>query len=266
MTVAATTGDFVWYELMTPDPDAAAAFYGAVIGWRFERLPVAATGGQDYRLLARDDGGHTGGVLGLTPAMRDGGARPGWLPYFHVADVDAALAAIAAQGGSALMPATDLPAGRIAMAVDPQGVPIYVIDPNPPADDGEFVSDVFSPDAGQRVGWNELASPALEATKAFYAAQFGFEFNETMPMGEAGEYCFIDRGGRRLGGVLQRQDDGEPPAWRLYFRVPSIAAARATIEGANGAVVVAPMEVPGGEWILVARDPQGASFGLLGGR
>jgi predicted enzyme related to lactoylglutathione lyase len=26
-------GSFVWYELMTPDPDAIAPFYGDVIGW-----------------------------------------------------------------------------------------------------------------------------------------------------------------------------------------------------------------------------------------
>ena len=26
-------GGFIWYELLTPDPDAAAEFYGAVVGW-----------------------------------------------------------------------------------------------------------------------------------------------------------------------------------------------------------------------------------------
>ena len=36
-------GDFVWYELMTPDPDAAQKFYGGLIGWKFEEgaNPVA---------------------------------------------------------------------------------------------------------------------------------------------------------------------------------------------------------------------------------
>ena len=27
------TGGFAWHELMVPDPEAAAAFYGAVLGW-----------------------------------------------------------------------------------------------------------------------------------------------------------------------------------------------------------------------------------------
>ncbi len=26
-------GDFIWYELMTTDPDGAKAFYDAVVGW-----------------------------------------------------------------------------------------------------------------------------------------------------------------------------------------------------------------------------------------
>ncbi|WP_408021716.1 VOC family protein [Siccirubricoccus phaeus] len=27
-------GDFIWYELLTSDPQAAEAFYGAVLGWQ----------------------------------------------------------------------------------------------------------------------------------------------------------------------------------------------------------------------------------------
>ena len=27
-------GDFIWYELLTSDADAAARFYGAVVGWQ----------------------------------------------------------------------------------------------------------------------------------------------------------------------------------------------------------------------------------------
>ena len=33
-------GDFIWYELMTPDADGAKAFYDAVVGWDIgEPLP-----------------------------------------------------------------------------------------------------------------------------------------------------------------------------------------------------------------------------------
>ena len=64
-----STGSFIWYELMTPDPDAAAKFYGAVIGWKFSP-PPATPGGKDYRAILRSDGGSAGGVLKLTDDMQ----------------------------------------------------------------------------------------------------------------------------------------------------------------------------------------------------
>ncbi len=259
-------GDFIWYELMTTDPDAAAKFYGRVVGWRIAAAPGPDISGPDYRMIVRDDGGHAGGVLGLTPAMCEEGAHPMWMPYLQVPDVDTTLQTLQSEGGRVLMPATDLPVGRIAMVADPQDIPIYVMDPIPPAGAPDAGSDVFSGDALQRVGWNELASPDLEASRAFYARQFGFEFNESMSMGDGGDYCFIDRNGRRLGAMLQRQDDGRPAAWQFYFRVASIEAATAAVRAGNGSVVLEPMEVPGGDWIIVAADPQGAVFGLVGAR
>jgi predicted enzyme related to lactoylglutathione lyase len=35
--MANAAGSFIWYELMTPDPDAIAPFYSAVIGWTIGR-------------------------------------------------------------------------------------------------------------------------------------------------------------------------------------------------------------------------------------
>ena len=31
--MSGSTGGFIWYELMTPDPAAAKRFYDAVVGW-----------------------------------------------------------------------------------------------------------------------------------------------------------------------------------------------------------------------------------------
>src|SRR3546814_12664454 len=83
-------------------------------------------------MIGRGDGGNAGGVLALNADMLAGGARPAWMGYLEVADVDAAVAAIEADGGAVHMPATDLPVGRIAMVSDPQGAVFYVMDPNPP--------------------------------------------------------------------------------------------------------------------------------------
>jgi hypothetical protein len=257
-------GGFIWYELMTPDPDAAAKFYGAVVGWKIADRPDPLAGGQDYRMIGRADGGSAGGVLKLTQEMLQHGAHPTWLGYLHVTDVDAAVAAIEADGGRMLMPRMDLPVGRIAMIADPMGTPFYVMDPIPPAGQPDATSDVFDPAAVQHVRWNELASPDLVRAKAFYARHFGFEFNEVMPMGAMGDYCFIDHGGQRLGAIMQRGEHGPDATWQFYFGVASVAAARAAIEAGGGKVSNGPHEVPGGDWIVVATDPQGARFGVVG--
>lgn len=256
-------GSFIWYELMTTDPDAAAAFYGPVVGWRIAGHADPGAGGVDYRHIIRSDGGSNGGVLGLTKKMQDGGARPCWLGYLSVADVDEAVKAIVADGGKSLLPAFDLDVGRIAMVTDPQGVPLYVMKPIPPAGVEDATSDVYDRQAEQHVSWNELYTPDLEGAKAFYAKYFNFEFNEAMPMGEMGDYCFIDHGGETIGAMLQKPPHVPMPGWNFYIRLPAIDAAVEAVNAGGGQVLDGPMEVPGGEWIINGMDPQGAPFSLV---
>lgn len=256
---------FIWYELMTDDARRATAFYGKVMGWTFDGDPTKS-GPDGYRHIRRSDGGSAGGVLPLAADMKAGGARPAWVPYLYVADLDAALSAITRDGGRVLMPATKIEVGRFALVTDPQGVPFYVMTPVPPPGKPDAVSDVCSRTAPQRVSWNELASPDLAGAKAFYSKHFGFEFKESMPMGPAGDYCFLDQGGERIGAIMQRQDASRPALWRLYFRVPSIDAARQAIESAGGKGIEGPHQVPGGDWIVVADDPDGVRFGVVGAR
>ena len=260
--MSSPAGSFIWYELMTPDPDAAATFYGAVVGWTVSGAADPAAGGIDYRMLGRDDGGFAGGMLRLNDDMVAHGARPMWVPYLYAPEVDASLAAIEGEGGKVAMPATDLPVGRVAMVIDPQGVPVYLMNPRPPAGQPDATSDVFHEQALQRVGWNELASPDQAASMAFYARHFGFAFNERMPMGPMGDYCFIDHGERRVGAIMQQQDRSAP-VWLLYFAVPSILAAQRAVEAGGGQILRGPHEVPGPMWVVIGRDPQGAAFGLV---
>jgi uncharacterized protein len=260
-------GSFIWYELMTSDADAAAKFYGSVIGWSIGARADVSPSGTDYRMIGRNDGGFEGGVLALTADMVSHGARPTWLGYLYVGDVDASVRGIIADGGKLLMPAFDLPVGRIAMMADPMGSPFYVMKPIPPADKPNARSDVFDPAAKQRVNWNELASADLSRAKAFYAKHFGFEFKETMNMGAMGDYCFITHGGLpRIGAIMQAPKDAPFHAWLFYFGVNSIAAAKEAIEVSGGKILNGPHEVPGGQWIIIATDPQGAAFGVVGPR
>ena len=254
-------GSHVWYELMTPDSDGAAKFYGAVVpGWTIGD-PIG--GEQDYRMICRSDGGFGGGVLRLTDEMRSHGARPIWMGYIGVDNVDATVAAIEGKGGKALMPAFDIPQGRIAMVADPQGNPFYVMKPVPPADQPEGESDLFSPTEEQRVSWNELTTPDPSAARQFYGDLFGWTSDEFMPMGELGEYRFFAFGGRMIGAVCGVQPGGSQ-GWRYYIRVPSIARSVEAVNANGGTVAMGPHEVPGGDHIIIGKDPQGAEFALVG--
>lgn len=257
-------GSFIWYELMTTDANAAAKFYGDVVGWKIPATPVAGQPpGRDYRMIGRSDGGSAGGVLQLTDDMLQGGAHPLWLGYLFVRNVDDAVKAIEADGGKLLMPRISMPVGEIAMVTDPMGTPLYVMTPIPPPGKPDARSDVFDGSAPQHVQWNELASRDLAQAKSFYAKHFDFHFNEVMPMGPMGDYCFIDHDGQRIGAIMQNSGSS-PATWLFYFGVESITQATRALTEGGGTVLMGPHEVPGGSWITVATDPQGAHFGIVG--
>jgi predicted enzyme related to lactoylglutathione lyase len=248
-------GDFIWYELITPDPDGAKAFYDAVAGWDIEPQP---SGEMDYRMI-RVDGGNAGGVMRLTEDMAAHGARPTWLGYVGVDDVDAAAASVEKDGGAILMAAFDIPGvGRIAMVADPQGAPFYLM-----RGASEETSDVFSPDRVGRCAWHELATRNPKSALDFYTSRFGWAAGDTMPMGDMGDYQFIVQNGVSIGAIMAAAP-GNPVLWRFYFRVADIGDAARGVEARGGKIVHGPLEVPGGDCIVIGIDPQGAEFALVG--
>ncbi|WP_332811713.1 VOC family protein [Sphingomonas sp.] len=252
-------GRFIWYELLTTDPDAAAAFYRAVVGWSAQGCGQP---GFDYRYFLASDGGAVAGHAALPAVAAEAGMRPAWLGYIGVDDVDSAVDAIAAAGGSVQMAAMDVEhVGRIAMVTDPLGAPFYVM-----RGAGGQASAAFDQALPGHCHWNELATLDQQAALDFYGAQFGWTKGDSMPMGEMGDYQFIEHDGRTIGAIMTRPPAGPPPSWTFYFGVPDIDAAAAAINDNGGAIMHGPAEIPGGGFIIVASDPQGAGFGLVGPR
>lgn len=262
---SADQGGFIWYELMTSDAGGAGSFYSAVIkGWSFgDRVPTEV----EYRMIQRSDGGNAGGVLTLNDEMKAGGARPVWLGYLHVKDVDATVSAIKSEGGQAMMEPWDQPGvGRLAMVTDPQGAPFYLMDPIPPEHDPKAVSDVFSVDQPQHVRWNELSTSDPQGAVDFYTRHFGWTQQGEMDMGEFGKYRFVQKNGVGIGAIMPRMPDMPVSLWSFYIGVEDIDSAAKAITDNGGSILNGPMEIPGGEFALNGMDPQGASFGLVGPR
>ncbi|WP_406457151.1 VOC family protein [Streptomyces sp. NBC_00876] len=106
-------GALGWAELVTRESEPALAFYPAVFGWTVtasDTYPQWGIEGADF-----------GGLLTMDDKFPPD-VPPHWLPYFAVADVDAAAATALGAGGELLMPPTTIPQGpRIAVVRDPQG-------------------------------------------------------------------------------------------------------------------------------------------------
>ncbi len=252
-------GDFIWYELLTTDADAAQAFYAKVLPWTFNDSGQAD---MDYRIIRAPEH-DVAGLMAITPEMAEHGARPVWLSYLAVDDVDQSIAAIEQKGGAVQMPAMDVPmVGRIAMVADPQGAPLYIMKPS-----GSGKSMAFAYDR-PRVGhaaWNELHTADQLGAWAFYGDLFGWSHDGDMDMGPMGQYQFIRRGGM-IGAMMKADPAMGPPHWNTYLRVADIDAAKTAVEAAGGQVVQGPDEIPGGDFSMNCIDPQGAAFGLVGGR
>ena len=106
----------------------------------------------------------------------------------------------------------------------------------------------------------------MTAAMKFYQEVFGWQPDQAMDMGEMGKYQMFRRpqGHGTIGGIMNKPPNmaNVPPNWQIYFRVPDVDAAAERIKANGGKILNGPMEVPDGDRIVNAMDPQGAAFGL----
>jgi predicted enzyme related to lactoylglutathione lyase len=106
------TGTISHIEFPADDIERAKRFYGAVAGWEFGEMP-GMEGYWNFRT-----GPEAGGGLGKRGEMVGTVVRV----YIDVDDLDAALAAATANGGTVVTPPTPIPGmGRFAAVNDPEG-------------------------------------------------------------------------------------------------------------------------------------------------
>jgi predicted enzyme related to lactoylglutathione lyase len=249
-------GRFVWFDLLAPDEEAAKAFYPAVAGWGTQ---VWEAPGMSYTMWTVGEK-PVGGIMKMPAEAVAGGGRPHWLAYVAVPEVDATVARAQELGATVLRPPTDIPTvGRFAVIRDPQGAEIAPFTPLP--------SDMKPPEGMPPVGefsWHELATTDHEAAFAFYSELFGWEKTSSFDMGpEMGVYQLYGRGGAPLGGMYTKGPNPPgPPAWLHYARVADVNAAAEAVPGHGGQILHGPVEVPGGDWIVMVADNQGTPFAV----
>ena len=247
-------GNYIWHELLTTDPEAAKAFYTKVVGWG---TTLWENGDNSYLMWTVGEQ-PVGGVMKLPDEALAEGARPHWLPYVQVGDVDATVERATGLGARTYVSPSDIPTvGRFAVLADPQGATFAVFRPaeDMPAQDGP-------PKHGQFT-WHELGTTDYAAAIGFYSELFGWVKGETMDMGEGAIYQMYGRGAAPLGGMFNKPPEMPgPPMWMVYAHVPDVDTLADTIKAEGGQILVGPMDVPGGDRIIQLMDPQGAAIAI----
>ncbi len=241
--------EFHWYELRTSDPAAAAAFYAKVVGWS---VTNAGSPEYPYRIMNTDKGGVAG--IGVIPPVPT--AKPGWIGYVAIDDVDAYAVKLAKAGGTVHTQPTDIPGIlRFADVADSQGADFVIY---------HGFADGAPPTGGANepgyMGWRELIATEAGAAFDFYSGLFGWTKGEAFDMGPMGPYQLFAAGGANIGGMMTQPDKGDRSHWNYYFRVDSTNAAIERLQAAGGTLVNGPQQVPSGEFVAQAKDPQGLTF------
>lgn len=234
-----------WVDNLVPDVPRALDFYGQLLGWEFD-----GPGPGDY-YEARVRGRAVAGVGAQPP-----GVPAAWNTYVSVADIDEAVKV--ASGHVAVPPLDVLPAGRVAVLLDPGGAAIGLWE------------------AAGRTGCrlvNEAGAYAMsslhttdpETAARFYHERFGWEVEEFAP----GVSLFRLPG--YVGGepaqpvpcdvVAVMAAEEERSFWSVDFWVDDADSLAASASELGGRVVVEPFDsIPTRQAVLA--DPFGAVFSI----
>ena len=247
-------GQFVWYELTTPDVDAARKFYPPITGWGTQQFD------KDYTMWTTS-GGPFAGIFKLGPEQRQQGIPPNWMPYIEAGNVDDTARKVTSLGGTVVVPPADIPGtGRFAVVRDPQGATfgLYKSINASRAWDG-------TPTLG-RFSWHELMTTDYQKAFDFYRQLFGWEKTGEMDMGDGNPYLMYGVKGTMYGGIFTRPPEmaSMSPFWLVYVNVKDVKKAVDIATKAGAFVKQPPMEVPGG-MIAIMGDPQGAAFAVHAG-
>jgi uncharacterized protein len=256
MPIEIPRGRFLWYELMTTDPDAAKSFYTRLIGWGTQPFE----GGPTPYTMWTNQGQPMGGLIKLPEEDRKAGGRPRWLGYISTPNVDDTVAQAREVGGRVVMPAMDIPkVGRFALLTDPQGAEFYAFTPAPASGPPPYQG----PPRFGDFSWHELVTTDHQAAFRFYQAVFAWEKLDEHDMGPMGTYLIYGRGGVQLGGMFKKPAEMPGPStFVFYVRGGDVGRGAERAKELGGSVLNGPMEVPGGDHIVQLMDPQGAAFAL----
>ena len=107
--------------------------------------------------------------------------------------------------------------------------------------------------------WADLATTNAAAAKHFYGEMFGWTAVDR-PMPE-GVYTLFQADGNDAAAIYAAPP-GVPVHWGVYFSVASADESAALVEPGGGKLLAGPFDAHDAGRMVVAEDPQGATFNL----
>jgi hypothetical protein len=242
------TGKFVWFEHVSDNIPKARKFYDPLFNWHTESMPMGAT---RYHMIL--NGSDSIGGYRSEP----GTARPHWMPYLSVADVDAAYETALIAGGRSLLAPTDFAdIGRGATIADRSGA-VFSLWKDAHGDRAD--TDATTPGDWY---WNELWTRDEIAALAFYQRVLGYT-HESMDLGPQGTYYILKKDGVSRAGVMRSTEPKAPSMWLPYVAVDDCDAAAARAQKLGGQVLSVPTDIPGVGRFAMLADPVGAAIAVI---
>lgn len=110
--------------------------------------------------------------------------------------------------------------------------------------------------------WNELTTPDLAGSKAFYSKLFGWTLHDVDT--PVGAYCYVKCGDVDQGGMMLPAPWAPAMAtWTPYITVDDVDAMAALAQEQGARLLVPPSDIPEVGRFCVLQDPQGAVFNLV---
>jgi predicted enzyme related to lactoylglutathione lyase len=246
ITEAATgeyhVGKFVWFDLLTEDPDAARGFYQQLFDWTFDD----SDGPAGYFTIR-----HAGVAIGGMAKIENVIAAPEaiWLGTLSVEDVDAAAKTAAADGGEVIDAPVDVRGrGRMAIIRDPSGAELAVLRSatGDPADSKAL--------AGRWL-WTELITDDSKTAEAFYTKLVGYGV-QTVEIEDDLTYRVVGRDGRARAGIVEVQWKNVEPNWLPYVGVADLNATIRSAYTHGGKLLLRNGD------IAILTDPTGGAIGV----
>jgi uncharacterized protein len=246
---AKPAGTPTWIDLVTPDNDAARAFYQAVFGW-------------EYDIGAPEFGGYTTARLGQRMVAGVVGPQPdapplpaAWSLYFASDNIEADVARAVELGAKVMYPTMAVGEfGTMATLEDPTGAAFSFWQA------GTHVGSQVGEEPGS-AAWYELYSSNAKQARDFYTAALGATAD---PMPGGMEYYVLKHGDQELGGIMQIDPSWGDfhSQWITYFLVANVDETVATVTKHGGKVMGPIDDSPFGR-IAALMDPAGAAFKVV---